>query len=73
MKPILYVTYEFYDRYPADRSSNQPIWISDVYSFNKLPLLSDRQTWLFWQYSERGSIAGISAPVDLNVFNGTKT
>jgi lysozyme len=72
-KPILYVTYEFYDRYLANRSSNQPIWISDFYSFNKLPLLSDRQTWLFWQYSERGSIAGISTPVDLNVFNGTKT
>jgi lysozyme len=72
-KPILYVTYEFYDRYLSNKYPNQPIWISDFYSFNKLPALADRQSWLFWQYSERGSIAGISTLVDLNVFNGNKT
>ena len=72
-QPILYVTYEFYDRYLSNHYATQPIWISDFYSFNKLPALSDRKSWLFWQYSERGSIVGISTLVDLNVFNGNKT
>jgi lysozyme len=72
-KPILYVTYEFYDRYLQHKYPNTPIWISDFYSFNKLPTLSDSKPWLFWQYSERGRIAGISTLVDLNVFSGTKS
>jgi lysozyme len=27
-------------------------------------------TWMFWQYSSQGSIAGITGPVDLDWFNG---
>jgi lysozyme len=72
-RPILYVTHEFYDRYLQNRSVTQSIWISDFYSFNKLPILADSKQWLFWQYSERGRISGISTLVDLNVFNGDKT
>jgi lysozyme len=72
-QPILYVTHEFYDRYLRDRSVYRSIWISDFYSFHKLPRLSDDRQWLFWQYSERGRIAGISTFVDLNVFKGNKT
>ncbi|WP_310484427.1 GH25 family lysozyme [Chamaesiphon sp. VAR_48_metabat_403] len=71
-RPILYVTYEFYDRYLHNRYTQQPIWISDFYSFNKLPKLADGKLWLFWQYSERGRIAGIPTLVDLNVFSGDK-
>jgi lysozyme len=71
-RPILDVTHEFYDRYLCARYSIQPIWISDFYSFNKLPKLADGKPWLFWQYSERGKIAGIPTLVDLNVFNGDK-
>jgi lysozyme len=72
-KPILYVTYEFYDRYLQHKYPNTPIWISDFYSFNKLPNLSDSKPWLFWQYSERGRLAGVPTFVDLNVFSGTKS
>jgi lysozyme len=72
-KPILYVTYEFYDRYLQHKYPDYPIWISDFYSLNKLPTLADGKPWLFWQYSERGRITGISTPVDLNVFNGNKS
>jgi lysozyme len=71
-QPILYVTHEFYDRYLYNREIAQSIWISDFYSFNKLPILADGKQWLFWQYSERGRIAGIATLVDLNVFNGDK-
>ncbi|PSB53128.1 glycoside hydrolase family 25 protein [Chamaesiphon polymorphus] len=72
-RPILYVTHEFYDRYLQNRYADRPIWISDFYSFNKLPILADGKQWQFWQYSERGRVAGIPTLVDLNVFNGDKT
>jgi lysozyme len=71
-RPILYVTHEFYDAYLRDRYPNSPIWISDFYSFDKLPVLSDRKLWLFWQYSERGRVTGVNSPVDLDVFNGNR-
>jgi lysozyme len=69
-RPILYVTYEFYDLYLRDKYRDSPIWISDFYSWNKLPVLADRKPWTFWQYSERGRVKGINHPVDLDVFNG---
>jgi LysM repeat protein len=28
-------------------------------------------TWTFWQYSGKGRLGGIDAPVDLDLFNGT--
>jgi lysozyme len=71
-KPLLYTTHEFYDRYLRGKYPTTPIWISDFYSWNKLPTLSDGKTWTFWQYSERGKVAGIDTLVDLDVFNGTQ-
>jgi lysozyme len=72
-RPILYVTYKFYDIYLHDRYRDYPIWISDFYSWTKLPTLSDRKPWTFWQYSERGRVQGVNHPVDLDVFNGDKS
>jgi lysozyme len=70
-QPLLYTTYEFYDAHLRGKYPNSPIWISDFYSFNRTPTLSDRKAWTFWQYTERGTVAGIDTLVDLNVFNGT--
>jgi lysozyme len=71
-KPLLYTTYEFYDAYLRGKYPTSPIWISDFYSWNKLPTLSDGKSWTFWQYSERGKVSGIDSLVDLDVFNGTQ-
>jgi lysozyme len=72
-KPLLYTTHEFYDRYLRGKYPATPIWISDFYSWNKLPTLSDGRSWTFWQYSERGKVSGIDSLVDLDVFNGTQS
>jgi lysozyme len=69
-RAIFYVTHEFFARYLPHKYLNQPIWLSDFYSFGKLPTLSDGRSWSFWQYSERGRVAGIAGLVDLNVFRG---
>jgi lysozyme len=72
-KAIFYVTHEFFDRYLQNQYLSHPIWLSDFYSFGRLPSLSDGRSWSFWQYSERGRIAGISGLVDLNVFRGNSS
>ncbi len=68
-QPILYVTNEFYTAYLQRKFTKYPIWISDFY--NMPDLHRDERTWLLWQYSERGRVAGIDTLVDLNVFNGS--
>ena len=44
----------------GDRSENAE------YIYGKRP-------WVFWQYTGTGSIPGIEGPVDINVFQGTRT
>ncbi|WP_243648645.1 GH25 family lysozyme [Hazenella coriacea] len=65
-KPILYVTYDRYDRYVKGHFEGYEIWIRDIV---KPPTLDERK-WLIWQYSNRGRIDGIDTYVDINVFNG---
>jgi lysozyme len=72
-QPLLYTTHEFYDAYLRGKYPSNQIWISDFYSFKKLPTLADGRSWTFWQYSERGRVSGIETLVDLNVFNGTQS
>ncbi|RPI78114.1 MAG: hypothetical protein EHM45_06590 [Desulfobacteraceae bacterium] len=67
-KPLLYVTYEFYDFYLKNQSLPYAIWIRDIFWTPRLP---DGKPWTFWQYNHRGRINGIDGFVDLNVFNGT--
>lgn len=65
-KPILYVTYDTYNTYVKGDFSEYDLWIRDIVKF---PTLGNRE-WLLWQYSNRGTIKGIDAYVDINVFNG---
>lgn len=65
--PILYITYDFYNKYLKKENLNYPIWIRDIFKYPDL----DR-AWDFWQYSNRGNVQGISTYVDLNVFKGNK-
>lgn len=67
-KPILYVTYDTYDRYIKNHFQPYPLWIRDVFKF---PTIGSRD-WLLWQYHNRGRVAGIKKPVDINVFAGSE-
>ncbi|MDY0092550.1 MAG: GH25 family lysozyme [Candidatus Vecturithrix sp.] len=66
--PILYVTYEAYNAYLTGELEHLALWIRDIFWYPRLP---DNRTWLFWQYSNRGKLQGISTYVDLNVFQGS--
>ena len=65
-KPILYVTRDFHDRYLTGALADYGFWIRRIYFRPDLP----GRPWLFWQFHDRGSRAGITGRVDLNVFHG---
>lgn len=68
-RPILYVTQEFYEQCLLGKFKENPIWFRDIY---KEPTIADKREWQFWQYGNRGRLAGIKTYVDLNAFHGSK-
>lgn len=63
--PILYITYDSYNKYLKGQTGKYKVWIRDIYSNPNMP---DGINWTFWQYSGHGRVKGIKGPVDLNVF-----
>ena len=66
-KPILYITQHSFDRIVGGNFPGYPLWVRSIYF---RPSREVRDDWLFWQYADRGRVAGIDGFVDLNVFNG---
>ncbi len=69
VRPIIYTNLNFYEKYIAEAFPNYPIWIAR-YNY-AAPNLSNHDQWQFWQYGNKGRIAGIDGDVDFNVFYGT--
>ncbi len=68
IRPIIYTNLKFYYRYLAGHFDQYPIWLAR-YSKQKPEIAGNR--WHFWQYGNRGRVAGIEGDVDLNVFHGS--
>lgn len=66
-RPTIYTTQEFHDAYLAGLFPDERFWIR---SLIVEPGFRQDQ-WAFWQYNNRGVRAGVTGPVDLNVFRGT--
>ena len=66
---LFYTTPNFYNSYLAGRFDHYPLWLQ---SFNKKPKLKAKRAWTIWQFSSQGRVDGISTPVDLNAFKGSK-
>lgn len=72
MRPVLYATGRAYELYLAGAYEEYDIWMRNVYF---APRLKDGKEWTFWQYTDRGRLAGYAgeeAYIDINVYNGTK-
>ena len=68
VKPILYASYKFKERYLNDSIfDTYPYWIAHYY----VDSVRYKGEWKFWQHTDGGSLPGIKEQVDLNVFNGT--
>lgn len=66
-EPILYVTSDFYKAYLEGANLPYKLWVRNIY---KKPSIPSKDSWLFWQYANRGHVEGIKTFVDINVFNG---
>lgn len=67
-KPILYLTYDSYNKYIKGDFEEYSIWVRDIFKF---PNFDNGQNWTLWQYCNRGRVKGITGFVDINVFNGS--
>jgi len=68
-KPLLYVTDTFAKTYLKQNAfSDYSLWVRDIL---REPVLFNQRVWLFWQFSNRGRVAGIQGFVDQNVFAGS--
>lgn len=68
-QPIFYVSTRFYQIVLTGYFKQTPLWIR---SYQGEPQLADLRGWTFWQHTNKGRIAGIDQPVDLNVFGGSQ-
>ncbi len=68
--PLLYTDSGFWNALGTSAFGRYPLWVAE-YGVQTPKLPTGWTSWAFWQFSESGSVAGISVPVDLDVFNGT--
>ena len=67
VKPIIYASYKFKNRYLNDSVFNSyPYWIAHYYVYS----VQYKGDWKFWQHTDVGTLPGIKEQVDLNIFNG---
>jgi lysozyme len=70
---VLYVTYEFYDRYLKDNIRQLPahhLWLRNIFYE---PAQKSCERWRLWQFAHRGHVDGIAGPVDLNTLCGDRS
>jgi lysozyme len=67
IKPIIYSGESFYTDFLKKEFKGYKLWIAN-YSFFEDKI---RDEWLFWQFTDKGSIDGIDGNVDVNIYNGT--
>ena len=65
VKPIIYCNIDTYNYYIKDIFKDYLIWFP-TYNTDA-PAISN---WTFWQYTDSGTVKGITGPVDFNKFNG---
>lgn len=66
-KPMIYDTMRSYNTYCAPNFNRYPLYIGRYGS--KAPIVNGPSHYTIWQYSEKGSIAGIKKSVDLCRFH----
>ena len=70
MQPILYLSSSFANEYGAPASlAAYPLWLAQ-YEVDQPTLPTGWTTWLLWQYSNSGTVDGVSGSVDLDALNG---
>ncbi len=68
VKPVIYTNLDFKRRHlTAPDLDAYPLWIANYYKKH----LTYEGSWVMWQYTDMGTVEGISHKVDFDLFNGT--
>lgn len=68
VKPILYASYKFKEKYLNDTIFNRyPYWIAHYY----VDSVQYQGQWAFWQHTDAGTVPGIKEQVDLDIYHGS--
>jgi len=71
IEPIIYVNSNYANNYLDVSLAKYDLWIAHwTYDPSVFPNTGIWETWSFWQYSDKGSVPGITGNVDLDLFNG---
>ena len=71
IEPIIYVNSYYANNYLDVSLAKYELWIAHwTYDPSVFPNTGIWETWSFWQYSDKGSVPGITGNVDLDLFNG---
>jgi lysozyme len=68
--PIIYTDRSFWSSLGTSAFGLYPLWIAE-YGVQSPSLPAGWANWTFWQFSESGTVTGVSGSVDLDVFNGS--
>jgi len=69
-RPIVYTTPDFFKDTGIGRLRGTQFWLRSV--ADHPAAVYPGQRWVFWQYTGTGKIPGVSGPVDINVFAGSR-
>ncbi|MCL6454389.1 MAG: 1,4-beta-N-acetylmuramidase [Alicyclobacillus sp.] len=70
VQPLLYTYPSFAETYLTSALAKYPLWIAS-YGVNAPANVNGWTEWTFWQYSDTGTVQGVTGSVDLDVYNGT--
>ncbi len=68
--PIIYTGPSFWNAHLDGSFSGYPLWVAE-YGVSQPKSVTGWTFWTMWQYSQSGSVDGISGAVDLDYFNGS--
>ncbi len=72
--PIIYMSPSFAQVLGNDPGlAAYPLWVAHYTKATKPTVPKPFPFWTFWQYSDKGTVAGIQGAVDVNRFNGDKS
>lgn len=72
-KPLIYAQRDLYDLYLKGNFDENPRWVRSIYFPARW---ENGDSWLIWQYKDRGELAGYSGGekyIDLDVLNSNRT
>jgi len=73
LQPIIYTYPGFWDGLGVKRLSHYPLWIAHYTSAAEPWVPGGWNSWLLWQYTDKGQVAGVSGNPDMNIFESLTT